>query len=268
MFACADVVMPPKIEDKYLELSEQLATVLDEIKSIKLSMITKDDLDRIVASVRNECADLLSAKDSEIRRLNDRLCVQKSAIDAIKLEQNKAEQYTRRQSLRINGVKREKGETASDCLNTVRKIIRDEGLDIPDNVIDRAHRVGVGKKGKHSGIICKFTTWRHRTMLYRARVNVTKTSGYKISLDITKKNIELMDALRAAIKSNNAETVDYVFCDVNCQPMIKLKSGNFLRFDTFYQGMTLLGLMDNGDDGDGDEFMNGCSLQVVTEMAS
>ncbi len=40
----------------------------------------------------------------------------------------------------------------------------------------------------------------------------------------------------------------YVFCDVNCQPMIKLKSGSFLRFDTYEQGMSLLGLVDNDAD--------------------
>ena len=51
----------------------------------------------------------------------------------------------------------------------------DEGeLDIPDTVIDRAHRIGpeysdyITKK-KCRAVIVRFTTFRHRTLIYRAR---------------------------------------------------------------------------------------------------
>ena len=241
--------MGPKKDEKYLELSEQLSTLLDEVKLVKTSMITKDDLDQALQRVCKEYKDLLVEKDRQISELNDRLAVQNGAIETIKKEQNRAEQYSRRKSVRIHDVERKAGETAEDCLRAVNSIIQKQELDIPDAVIDRAHRVGIGKKGKPPAIIAKFTTWRHRTILYRARQNVLKDMGYRITLDITKSNIEMMDALREEIKENDISTVDYIFCDVNCQPTIKFHSGKYNRFNTYGEGMRLLGLADEGDIG-------------------
>jgi hypothetical protein len=125
----------------------------------------------------------------------------------------------------------------------VQDIIKTEGLDIPDSVIDRAHRVGKAKDGTTAApMLVKFTTWRHRTMLYKARKSIKVKHGINISLDITKANIELMDLMRLEAKREGAAQMDYVFCDVNCQPTIKLMSGKFCRFDTAYQGKKILGL--------------------------
>ena len=144
-----------------------------DIRSIKESMITKTDLDRIIAEIRGEIrtefTTLIAAKDTEINQLKDKIAVYDSAINSLKISQNKSEQYSRRQSLRIRGVIQKKGEKAEDCLSKVKEIISEIELDIPDVVIDRAHRVGKGTKKDPAAIIVKFTTWRHRTMLYRSR---------------------------------------------------------------------------------------------------
>ena len=164
-----------------------------------------------------------------------------------KKDQNRAEQYTRRQSIRIHGVDRKPGETAEDCLQIVNNIITNQELDIPDVVIDCAHRVGIARQGNPPAIIVKFTTWRHRTLFYRARKKITKEFGYKVFLDITKRNIVMMDALRDEIKNNDINTVDFIFCDVNCQPTIKFKSDEYSRFDTYDEGRSILGLVNEDD---------------------
>ena len=103
IFVTFDVSMGPKKDDKYVELSEQLSSLLEEIKIGKTSLITKDDLDQAIKRVCNEYKALLLEKDDQIRELNDRLAVQKGAIESIKKDKNRAKQYTRRQNIRIHG---------------------------------------------------------------------------------------------------------------------------------------------------------------------
>ena len=47
-------------------------------------------------------------------------------------------------------------------------IIEEAEVDIPEETIDRAHRVGP-KKNKNQGVIVDFSTFRHRTLFCRAR---------------------------------------------------------------------------------------------------
>ena len=101
-----------------------------------------------------------------------------------------------------------------------------------------------------AAIIVKFTTWRHRTMLYRSRELVNDKLGYKVTLDITRENIVMMNGLRNFVTENNIETVEYIFCDINCQPTIKMKDNSFLRFDTIDEGKQLLRIEEVNEEED------------------
>ena len=63
------------------------------------------------------------------------------------------------------------------------KIFKEDlGLDIPEVVIDRAHRIGLFKEVPQSdkkvcSIIVRFTTWRHIIAVYSAR---KKTDKFRI----------------------------------------------------------------------------------------
>ena len=52
------------------------------------------------------------------------------------------EQYDRRERLPIDGLQTEKDEKPNDILGKVKSIWSQAGIDIPDAVIDRAHRIG------------------------------------------------------------------------------------------------------------------------------
>ena len=58
-------------------------------------------------------------------------------------------------------------------------------VNVPEDVIDKANRIVrpkvINGKKVHT-IIVRFTTWRHRTIVYRARKNC---SDYRIKLDLT-----------------------------------------------------------------------------------
>ena len=85
------------------------------------------------------------------------------------------EQYQRRLCLRINGIdlpSSGENESSDECLQKVHEVFDEIGVDVPDTVIDRAHRIGKmaiikGKQVKQ--MIVRFTTWRHKSMVYKAR---------------------------------------------------------------------------------------------------
>ena len=57
-------------------------------------------------------------------------------------------------------------------LHNVTEIWSKAGVDIPNEVLDRAHRIGPLYNDRRSNVECKsvivrFTTFRHRTIVYR-----------------------------------------------------------------------------------------------------
>ena len=89
------------------------------------------------------------------------IAFQKKCSD-LELSVDNNEQYSRRTCLRITNIPCEEKKTSEEVLKKVKKLIKEEvGVDIPEEIIDRAHRVGP-KKSKNQAIIVKFSTFRHR----------------------------------------------------------------------------------------------------------
>ena len=81
------------------------------------------------------------------------------------------EQYGRRLCLRFEGIPTEKNEASDNVLEKIMGICKESGVEIPDTVIDWAHRKGVpyvDKEAKNlcKGVIVQFLTFRHRTIVY------------------------------------------------------------------------------------------------------
>ena len=84
-----------------------------------------------------------------------------------------------------------------------------------------AHRIGkfTEKNGKrYRPMIVRFTTWRHRTAVYRARKNSLK---YKIHLDVTRNRLKLIDRANDMLKEIE-EVNGFAFADVNCRTCLKM----------------------------------------------
>jgi hypothetical protein len=222
------------------ELFNELKVQLTEkIGSLTEVVLKKSDLDAIVEKF--EAA--LGQKDKEIAKLHDRLVIAETSIEQIRTDQNVAEQYSRRQSLRFFDVPHRKGEKAEDCLEQVKELIKKLDIVVPDAVIDRAHRVGSGRGGKPAPILCKFTTWRHRSMIYRKRKHLHEVAGCRVGQDITRVNLAMMDELRLNINASvDKDVVDFVFADINCQPTIRFKDGSYKRFTTLREGQQNCGI--------------------------
>lgn len=226
---------------------------IEEIISNKLNLLaTKEGVDEIKYLIKDlsdkyeqQCAEICSLKehiagqDKKISQLNDRVGVLSSAIDSIKKGNDDLEQYSRRYCLRINGVKKDKNETAGDCLGKVLEISKSLDVDIKESDIDRAHRIGKKKEV----IIVKFHSFSKRTALYRARKGNESTKSTKIHLDLTKQRLDLLDVAKKKIDAHKQTNVQFVFADINCNTVAKLKDGSFKFFNNIEQFLKIITIL-------------------------
>ena len=84
------------------------------------------------------------------------------------------EQYDRKLCHRFEGTPAGKNETSDKALEKIMGFCKDSGIETPDTVIDRVHRIGVLYVDKTTKKSCKrfivrFSTFGHRTIVYRAK---------------------------------------------------------------------------------------------------
>ena len=125
-------------------------------------------------------------------------------------------------------------------MKTVTKIRRDygnlQGFRSRDSwIIDWAHRIGVtyvDKTSKKSckSVIVRFSTFRHRSIVYRAKQNVK--CPVRVKIDLMKKRHKLL--LSANKYVSNIHSVTFCYADINCRLQIKWEDESIN--DTFFLG--------------------------------
>ena len=79
------------------------------------------------------------------------------------------------------------------------------GVDIPNEVVDRAHRIGPSYTDQNQNVECnsvivRFTTFQHRAMVYRAKKKMKP--GVRVKLDLTKSMYTLFIDVNKVVKQN------------------------------------------------------------------
>ncbi len=111
------------------------------------------------------------------------------------------------------------------CLENVMEVFKKLEVDVPDVVIDRAHRIDrprIIRGKKFHQLFVPFTTWRHRTMVYRARKKLPK-----LKLDVTNRRIDLINKTSALLEEKK---LGFAFADINCRLSMKI-AGSFEYFE-------------------------------------
>ncbi len=152
--------------DSNMMQEETLLVTLDAIGKVMegkiANLATKECIHRLCQTVvsQNEKIEALEAKIvimekyierlekfeegyAEVKNLHER-------VKSLELRSHDNEQYNRRLYLRLNGIKvdKDKDESGKSCLSKIKSLLEDElELEIPDTVIDRAHRIGPIKEG-------------------------------------------------------------------------------------------------------------------------
>ena len=110
-----------------------------------------------------------------------------------------------------------KDESGGDVLEFAKSLSKEAKVAVPDNVLDRAHRTGPSymdriTSEKCKSIILRFTTFRHRTLFYRARKNLKSRCIVKSRFNLLKKANDHVKKIRA---------ISFCYADVNCHFRVK-----------------------------------------------
>ena len=173
----------------------------------------------------------------------------------VKIQERKVddvEQYGRRLCLRVDDVPLRASETPKYIEHELHGEFVNMGLKLPEEVIDRAHRVGKryevdeeNEDGVVTGVtkqqvIVRFTSWTHRTLVYRS---CKKSKNFKFKIDLTKRRMGLLSHARRLIK--DVQGIDYAFSDVNCRLNLKLCDGPFRAFNSETELASIIADVDN-----------------------
>ena len=157
------------VDSKFANLKEKF---VKELKEDFLSSITS----------------LINEQSRQFENLNDKLTKQNSTISLlqnnvevlneqfsklwndINTKCDELEKYSRRQCLRLEGIVKTRKEKAEDDINLFKDCFAEADVDIPDTVLDRAHRIGPVYKDESNQniqeIIVKFNNFLLNDMIF------------------------------------------------------------------------------------------------------
>ena len=177
--------------------------------------------------------------ESKVETLQKHVTYLKENQEKSIIASEELEQYGRRLRLRVKNMKCKQNETSNEVLDIVKEKIKEAQVDVPDVVIDRAHRIG-GKfktdNGTVQDIIVRFTSFRYRTMFYKARKKLTYK--VRVRLDLTKIRYKILNDATYYIKA--FDHVKYVYADINCRLKVRFSSNEekfFISLDELKEMM-------------------------------
>lgn len=179
--------MPLFVEELAAKVAAKITDAVTERLQESLAIHTK-----VVEELRAD----IQMKDEQIASLKEEMLARTDAL----------EQYQRRNSLRIFGVKEEKVESTNQiAIDIVKKI----GVSISSSDIDRSHRVGRPKPGAKNPrpIIVKFVSYDKRREVFQAKKLLRKT-GIVIQEDLTKARLDLLKKAISIFGLSNVWTYD------------------------------------------------------------
>ena len=240
-----DFPLSENIKSYFESLISPLVTS-EELKN-SLDTFQKGIVDRITSleTRLTEKEAIIENNEKTIERLDSELKVVKNALDLVQRQGDDTEQYTRRYSLRIQGIPVTNGD--ENVMELVKTCYNEVNVDFESDDIDRAHRTGKAvydkiKKTYTQPILVKFRNWNARLKLYKARPKFVKeqdTSGRKpgrrkfsVVPDLTTRRYNLLKYARGELSNGNYDHIKFVFADVNCSLGVMFNDGDLKFFNS------------------------------------
>lgn len=175
------------------QLAEMVGTIVNGVL---------EGLQTTVAALQSTVA----ALQGEIRQMRVENNEMKSKIVTLETKADAAEQYSRRNCLRVAGVPEPTGGQTENTDEYVIKLTHDLGINVELNDIERSHRIGRPRAlGRPRDIIVKFASYRVRRKVYGVRTQ-TKVKGFMgvyINEDLTRQRSQLLRKARKMVKNKN-----------------------------------------------------------------
>lgn len=189
---------------------QKIASLMKDSFEPQVKQIIQESFQQQVADlVKSIVQGVLTGLHGKITSLENENLELKKRVKALEDAADNAEQYSRRNCLRITGVAEADNESTDDfVINLARNI----DVDLNPQDIDRSHRLGKLNSNRNGttkprDIIVKFATYRMRATFYKARV-LTKDRGFRgvyVNENLTKPRSKLLYEARRRMKSKQVK---------------------------------------------------------------
>ena len=218
-----------------LQIKETIMRRVNEsMKDFKLTPTTDDNgisdmLQSLLPPIIGAVATSVSLAVSELmeksfQRMEQRISTQKdpammASVRRLTYENDRLAQYTRRENVRVFGVKSKTDETPDDVEAEVLAVFRKTGTEIDKQDISVCHRVGKATKGTQP-IIVRFISRRKRTEIMRKKKSLkSDTNKLFINDDLTPLRAKLLKYVKEQDVVDKAWTIDgRILCTRKCPP--------------------------------------------------
>lgn len=197
----------PFTRDQIEDINQIVKTAANNLMSDEnfIKLIAETVAKTVTATVLQAIEQKFDEQKKELDSLKDKV----KSLEAQKNENeqkiDKLEQYTRRNSLRVFGIKESMNENLEDKVLQFFKNQLNE--DIKMEQVDRMHRVGKFKNGGTRAIIIKFVSYQHRAIIF-GRKRMLKGSGYLIKEDLTADRVKLLKSAETKFGRKNTWSKD------------------------------------------------------------
>lgn len=147
--------------------------------------------------------------------------IRDAQIEQLAYKQQLQEQYSRRNCLRVFGVPESQNEKTDEV---VAKVFKDKlNISLPNDAIDRSHRLVRPKSGKSRPIIVKFTRYNVRESVFLKK-RLLKCTGMVVREDLTKYNLDVFNKAVEYFNYKNVWSRDSMIHVKTKEQVVKIKS--------------------------------------------
>ena len=186
--------------------NEEIAKQNEELAELKTKLIALESK--------------VNCLENKVGALNNRLEVNNHVNDVLNEQIDSLQQYTRRNTIILDGVPSKPKETVSDVESKVKDIliknfkVNEKSLELE---YDKSHRIS---KGKDKPIIIRFKSHAFRSNLYQRRKK-GNNKDYKLRVSLTNKRLDLLNKGREKIEDH--PDIDFIYANINGDITIRMK---------------------------------------------
>lgn len=206
------------IKEMRVDMDKKYSAIESKVEALEKQMSTVEEklTKKIIQETEKAKKSIEEDVNASFQFLEAELATKIASLDKIKNDHNNLEQYTRKNSVRLFGVKEIEDEETTPERNAVKIFEDNLRVSLEDNEIEIAHRAGkYSPEGKFDAkkarpILIKFQSHKSKEKIMKSKREF-KGSNYWIAEDLTAINagkVKTLNELRKAMKIKNVWTTD------------------------------------------------------------
>ena len=168
--------------------------------------------------------------EGKLTLVDARLCVRDHIVEGLKGEIQRLQQYTRRYSVTVSGIEKNREEKPEELREKVLKLVSEVKSTTGEHDIDKFHRNGRMHDDKKQDIIIRFKSHAAKEAFYKARKSLPPTrNNTKIRPSLSPNQKTLLHEAQSVIEEfhlahEHINPPEFVFANIHGELQVKFKS--------------------------------------------